>query len=147
MGDPVTEHRVPCPSCKALIVEGARKCRACKAWVAERLQRGAFDIGARISPDMVDEERRAAFTERVERVKRLQAIQREMMSAARHAVVSARSEPGQGLGLAIVAAVARLHGLAVDIGTSELGGAVVALGKAKGLALGEERRERAVQGV
>ncbi|MEV6354146.1 Na+/H+ antiporter [Streptomyces hydrogenans] len=62
--------------------------------VAERLQRGAFDIGARISPDMVDEERRAAFTERVERVKRLQAIQREMMSAARHAVLSARSEPG-----------------------------------------------------
>jgi CPA1 family monovalent cation:H+ antiporter len=43
---------------------------------------------------MVDEERRAAFTERVDRVKRLQAIQREMMSAARHAVLSARSEPG-----------------------------------------------------
>ncbi|MFD4374947.1 Na+/H+ antiporter [Streptomyces sp. NPDC058486] len=62
--------------------------------VAERLQRGAFDIGARISPDMVDEERRAAFTERVERVKQLQSIQREMMSAARHAVLSARSEPG-----------------------------------------------------
>lgn len=36
MGDPVTERRVPCPSCKAPIVEGARKCRACKAWVAER---------------------------------------------------------------------------------------------------------------
>ncbi|MEU3607686.1 Na+/H+ antiporter [Streptomyces sp. NPDC035033] len=62
--------------------------------IAERLQRGAFDIGARISPDMVDEERRAAFTERVERVKRLQSIQREMMSAARHAVLAARSEPG-----------------------------------------------------
>ncbi|GGY52551.1 Na+/H+ antiporter [Streptomyces omiyaensis] len=62
--------------------------------VAERLQRGAFDIGARISPDMMDEERRAAFTERVARVKKLQSIQREMMSAARHAVLSARSEPG-----------------------------------------------------
>ncbi|GHA82919.1 Na+/H+ antiporter [Streptomyces termitum] len=62
--------------------------------VAERLQRGAFDIGARISPDMVDDERRAAFTERVERVKSLQRIQREMMSAARHEVLAARSEPG-----------------------------------------------------
>ncbi|MFI8964554.1 Na+/H+ antiporter [Streptomyces sp. NPDC053493] len=62
--------------------------------VAERLLRGAFDIGARISPDMVDEERRAAFVQRVDRVKKVQRIQREMMSAARHAVLSARSEPG-----------------------------------------------------
>ncbi|MER8043297.1 Na+/H+ antiporter [Streptomyces sp. NPDC094032] len=62
--------------------------------VAERLQRGAFDIGARISPDMVDDERRAAFTERVDRVKKVQRIQKELMSAARHEVLSARSEPG-----------------------------------------------------
>ncbi|MFF5972589.1 Na+/H+ antiporter [Streptomyces sp. NPDC012769] len=62
--------------------------------VAERLQRGAFDIGARISPDVLDEERRAAFAQRVERVKAVQRIQKEMMSAARHAVLSARSEPG-----------------------------------------------------
>ncbi|MFF6774950.1 Na+/H+ antiporter [Streptomyces sp. NPDC012637] len=62
--------------------------------VAERLQRGAYDIGARISPDMVDEERRAAFSQRVERLRSVQRIQKEMMSAARHAVLSARSEPG-----------------------------------------------------
>ncbi|MET9952625.1 Na+/H+ antiporter [Streptomyces sp. NPDC006339] len=62
--------------------------------VAERLQRGAFDIGARISPDVLDEERRAAFAQRVERVKAVQRIQKEMMSAARHAVLAARSEPG-----------------------------------------------------
>jgi hypothetical protein len=36
VGDPVTEHRVPCPACKELILEGARKCRACKTWVIER---------------------------------------------------------------------------------------------------------------
>lgn len=29
----MSERRVPCPSCKAPIVEGARKCRACKAWL------------------------------------------------------------------------------------------------------------------
>ncbi|MFG2770268.1 Na+/H+ antiporter [Streptomyces sp. NPDC048350] len=62
--------------------------------VQERLQRGAFDIGARISPEMVDEERRAAFVERAGRLKAVQRIQREMMSAARHEVLSARSEPG-----------------------------------------------------
>ncbi|MFF8274777.1 Na+/H+ antiporter [Streptomyces lateritius] len=62
--------------------------------VQERLLRGAFDIGARISPDMLDEERRAAFVERAGRVKAVQRIQREMMSAARHEVLAARSEPG-----------------------------------------------------
>ncbi|GGT23211.1 Na+/H+ antiporter [Streptomyces purpureus] len=62
--------------------------------VQERLQRGAFDIGARISPDMLDDERRAAFAQRAERYKVVQRIQREMMSAARHEVLSARSEHG-----------------------------------------------------
>ncbi|MGW0467274.1 Na+/H+ antiporter [Streptomyces sp. NPDC003027] len=62
--------------------------------VQERLLRGAFDIGARISPDVLDEERRAAFAERADRVKAVQRIQREMMSAARHEVLAARSEPG-----------------------------------------------------
>ncbi|MFE0103857.1 Na+/H+ antiporter [Streptomyces sp. NPDC059009] len=62
--------------------------------LSERLQRGAFDIGARISPDIVDEERRERYTKRVARLKSVQRIQREMMSAARHEVLAARSEPG-----------------------------------------------------
>ncbi|QCX76007.1 Sodium, potassium, lithium and rubidium/H(+) antiporter [Streptomyces sp. YIM 121038] len=62
--------------------------------LSERLLRGAFDIGARISPDIVDDERRERYAKRVDRFKAVQRIQREMMSAARHAVLSARSEPG-----------------------------------------------------
>ena len=27
------ERRIPCPRCKAPILEGARKCRACKQWI------------------------------------------------------------------------------------------------------------------
>lgn len=62
--------------------------------VAERLQRLAYDMGARISPDMVDEERREAYAQRAERFKAVNRVQREMMSAARHAVLSARNEAG-----------------------------------------------------
>ncbi|WP_406860410.1 Na+/H+ antiporter [Streptomyces sp. HUAS MG47] len=62
--------------------------------VQERLLRGAYDIGARISPDMLGEERRDALVKRAERLKEVHRIQREMMSAARHAVLAARSEPG-----------------------------------------------------
>ncbi|MFJ3923712.1 Na+/H+ antiporter [Streptomyces sp. NPDC090022] len=62
--------------------------------LVEQLQRRAFDVGARISPDLVDEERREAYAQRVSRLHTVQRIQREMMSAARHEVLSARSEPG-----------------------------------------------------
>ncbi|MFE1406771.1 Na+/H+ antiporter [Streptomyces sp. NPDC058770] len=62
--------------------------------VAERLQRLAYDMGARISPDMVDEERREAYAQRAERFRAVNRVQREMMSAARHAVLSARNEAG-----------------------------------------------------
>lgn len=62
--------------------------------VAERLQRLAYDMGARISPDMVDEERREAYAQRAERFKAVNRVQREMMSAARHAVLAARNEAG-----------------------------------------------------
>ena len=62
--------------------------------VLERLQRAAFDIGARISPELVDDERRAAYAKRTERLAEVRRVQREMMSAARHEVLSARSEPG-----------------------------------------------------
>lgn len=30
----MSERRVPCPSCQALVLEGARKCRTCKKWIA-----------------------------------------------------------------------------------------------------------------
>lgn len=62
--------------------------------VSERLLRGAFDIGTRISPDIVDEERWDAFAKRADRFAAVHRIQREMLSAARHEVLSARSEPG-----------------------------------------------------
>ncbi|MFF4327528.1 Na+/H+ antiporter [Streptomyces sp. NPDC001591] len=62
--------------------------------LVEVLYRRAYDVGARISPDLVDEERREAYAQRVERIRQVQRIQREMMSAARHEVLSARSEPG-----------------------------------------------------
>ncbi|MFE5144067.1 Na+/H+ antiporter [Streptomyces fagopyri] len=62
--------------------------------VSEQLLRRAFDIGTRISPDLGDEERREAYEQRARRIKRIRRIQAEMMSAARHEVLSARSEPG-----------------------------------------------------
>ncbi|MBB4892881.1 CPA1 family monovalent cation:H+ antiporter [Streptomyces olivoverticillatus] len=60
----------------------------------EMLGRRAYDMGARISPDMVDEERRDAHAQRVERLQTLQRLQGELLSAARHEVLAARSEPG-----------------------------------------------------
>ncbi|MCF1508345.1 Na+/H+ antiporter [Streptomyces glomeratus] len=62
--------------------------------LSEQLLRRAFDIGARISPDLGDEERREAHQQRARRLKRLRRIQQEMLSAARHEVLAARSEPG-----------------------------------------------------
>ncbi|KYF97057.1 hypothetical protein BE20_04150 [Sorangium cellulosum] len=43
----MSERRVPCPSCGALIVEGARKCRACKAWLGERHRGSAASLSGR----------------------------------------------------------------------------------------------------
>lgn len=62
--------------------------------ISERLLRTAYDMGARISPDIVDDERREWFAKREERLRTVQRIQREMLSAARHEVLSARNEPG-----------------------------------------------------
>ncbi|GGR01508.1 Na+/H+ antiporter [Streptomyces netropsis] len=62
--------------------------------LVEQLHRRAYEVGARISPDMVDEERREAHAQRVERIRTVQRIQNEMLSAARHEVLAARSEPG-----------------------------------------------------
>ncbi|MBP0460032.1 Na+/H+ antiporter [Streptomyces montanisoli] len=62
--------------------------------LTERLTRTAFDIGARISPIVVEDERKEWFARRVSYAKTLRRIQRDMMSAARHEVLSARNEPG-----------------------------------------------------
>ncbi|MCX3063224.1 Na+/H+ antiporter [Streptomyces beihaiensis] len=62
--------------------------------VQEQMLRRAYDIGLRINPEMGAEERREAQTKRYARIKRIRRIQNEMMSAARHEVLAARSEPG-----------------------------------------------------
>ncbi|MEV4918022.1 Na+/H+ antiporter [Streptomyces tirandamycinicus] len=62
--------------------------------LADRLQRAAYDIGTRISPDIVGEERREWFARRAGRQRAFLRVQREMLSAARHEVLAARSEPG-----------------------------------------------------
>ncbi len=60
----------------------------------EMLGRRAYDIGARISPEMVDEERREAHAQRVERLRTIHRLQGELLSAARREVIAARSEQG-----------------------------------------------------
>ncbi|MFI1766920.1 Na+/H+ antiporter [Streptomyces sp. NPDC020800] len=62
--------------------------------LSEQMLRRAFDIGIRISPDIGEEERREAQHQRAKRLKRVRRIQGEMLSAARHEVLAARSEPG-----------------------------------------------------
>ncbi|MGX2997786.1 Na+/H+ antiporter [Streptomyces sp. JNUCC 64] len=62
--------------------------------LVDQLSHRAIEIGARISPDPADEERREAHAQRVERLRRLRHIQGEMLSAARHEVLAARGEPG-----------------------------------------------------
>ncbi|MEV5547661.1 Na+/H+ antiporter [Streptomyces sp. NPDC052309] len=68
--------------------------------LSEQMLRRAFDIGVRISPEIGDEERREAHEQRVRRLKRIRRIQAEMLSAARHEVLAARSEPGADPGIA-----------------------------------------------
>ncbi|MFF8385428.1 Na+/H+ antiporter [Streptomyces kanasensis] len=62
--------------------------------LVERLRRLALDIGARISPDLVDEERRVAYERRAEHFRTVHRVQHELLSAARHEVLAARNEPG-----------------------------------------------------
>ncbi|MEU0963895.1 Na+/H+ antiporter [Streptomyces sp. NPDC005917] len=62
--------------------------------VSEQMLRRAFEIGFRISPEVVEDERREGHEKRAKRLKRLRRIQQEMLSAARHEVLAARSEPG-----------------------------------------------------
>ncbi|MFJ2258384.1 Na+/H+ antiporter [Streptomyces sp. NPDC087844] len=62
--------------------------------LTEQLLRRAFDIGYRISPDLGEDERREAHEQRARRIRLVRRIQGEMLSAARHEVLAARSEPG-----------------------------------------------------
>ncbi|MFJ4845956.1 MULTISPECIES: Na+/H+ antiporter [unclassified Streptomyces] len=62
--------------------------------VSELLHRRAFDVGARICPDIVDDDKRDRHTARVGRIRTLERVQRDMLSAARHEILAARSEPG-----------------------------------------------------
>ncbi|MER5831945.1 Na+/H+ antiporter [Streptomyces sp. NPDC002130] len=62
--------------------------------LSEQMLRRAYDIGVRISPELAEDERREAYREGARRVKRVRHIQQEMLSAARHEVLAARSEPG-----------------------------------------------------
>jgi CPA1 family monovalent cation:H+ antiporter len=62
--------------------------------MSEQLLRRAFDIGLRISPQMGEEERRAGHDKPVRRLKRPRQTHKERLSAARHEVLAARSEPG-----------------------------------------------------
>jgi CPA1 family monovalent cation:H+ antiporter len=48
----------------------------------------------RICPDILDDERRESHKQRIGRTRTMQRIQNEMLSAARHEVLAARSEPG-----------------------------------------------------
>ncbi|MET7691558.1 Na+/H+ antiporter [Streptomyces sp. NPDC005483] len=58
--------------------------------LSEQMLRRAFEIGVRIHPESGDEERREARR----RLKRARRIHGELLSAARHEVLAARSEPG-----------------------------------------------------
>ncbi|MET8946943.1 Na+/H+ antiporter [Streptomyces sp. NPDC004542] len=62
--------------------------------LSEQMARRAFDIGLRISPYVGEDERLEAYDKRVGRLRRVRRIQGEMLSAARHEVMAARSEPG-----------------------------------------------------
>lgn len=62
--------------------------------VLEALARRAYDLGMRISPDIADEERRAAHSKRTARMKKVHRLNGELLSAARHEVIAARTEAG-----------------------------------------------------
>ncbi|MCK1815590.1 Na+/H+ antiporter [Streptomyces sp. XM4011] len=62
--------------------------------VSELLLRRAYEIGVRISPRIADDERREAFQKRADHLRHLHRLHAELLSAARHEVLAARSEPG-----------------------------------------------------
>ncbi|MEV5935451.1 Na+/H+ antiporter [Streptomyces sp. NPDC052079] len=62
--------------------------------LSEQMLRRSYDIGLRISPDLAEDERREATRERARWLRRVRRIEGEMLSAARHEVLTARSEQG-----------------------------------------------------
>ncbi|MBA0050345.1 Na+/H+ antiporter [Streptomyces sp. AJS327] len=62
--------------------------------VLDVLERRAWEVGARICPDLADEERRETQAQRTERARTVWKLQAELLSAARHEVLAARGEPG-----------------------------------------------------
>ncbi|MEV1242939.1 Na+/H+ antiporter [Nonomuraea sp. NPDC049750] len=60
--------------------------------VVELLAKRMTDIGMRISAEAADEERRAAYEKRAERIRTVRRVESEMMSAARQAVIDARRD-------------------------------------------------------
>ncbi len=60
--------------------------------IAEQLQRAAYGIATWLYPDLVDEERREARARRLERLRTGREISAELLSAARHELLAARSE-------------------------------------------------------
>ncbi|AZM45550.1 Na+/H+ antiporter [Streptomyces sp. WAC 06738] len=60
--------------------------------MAEQLQRAAYGIATRLYPDLVDEDRREAHAQRLERLRTGRKITGELLSAARHELLAARSE-------------------------------------------------------
>lgn len=62
--------------------------------LTEQLRRRAYELGVRIAPDLVDDRRQEAHQRRIRSARRMHRIQGEMLSAARHEMVGARSEPG-----------------------------------------------------
>ncbi|MFI1108584.1 MULTISPECIES: Na+/H+ antiporter [Streptomyces] len=62
--------------------------------MTEQLLRRALEMGVRISPDMAEEERREAHGKRMQRAQWSRRMHGEMLSAARHEILAARSEPG-----------------------------------------------------
>ena len=62
--------------------------------LSEQLLRRADEMGVRIAPDLVDDRRQEAHERRIRSARKMHRIQGEMLSAARHEMVGARSEPG-----------------------------------------------------
>ncbi|MFF8812086.1 Na+/H+ antiporter [Streptomyces pactum] len=67
--------------------------------LVEQLSWRVLELGTRISPEVVDDERRESHRRRVRRMKQVRRIRGELLSAARHEVLAVRGEPGADPGV------------------------------------------------